>query len=174
MLPHGGWFGPGLCGWGKRNDPQHPDGLYREPIAPEGLHTSPQCWANTSKHTSVTKWTNTSVFWQSELHSSQYLPRIHPASLPGWSIYYLRTSIKATLEDEDGACCRGEDSDEGETWSVAARPGDLSHRDFRELIASWEVLNTLQDQACTLCAEHPTKPHTPRCQDTICVLKMLW
>lgn len=62
----------------------------------------------------------------------------------------------------------------GETWSVSARPGDLSHRDFRELIASWEALNTSQDQACTLCAEHPTKPHTPRCQDTICVLKMLW
>lgn len=62
----------------------------------------------------------------------------------------------------------------GELWSVSALPGHVSHRDFRELIASWEALNTSQDQACTLCAEHPTKPHTPGCRDTICVLKMLW
>lgn len=36
--------------------------------------------------TLVTRWTNTSVFWQNDLHSSQCFPKIHPASLPGWSI----------------------------------------------------------------------------------------
>lgn len=46
-LPHGGWFGPGLWGWGKRSDLQHSPGLYREPITPEGLHISPHCWAAT-------------------------------------------------------------------------------------------------------------------------------
>lgn len=62
----------------------------------------------------------------------------------------------------------------GEMCSGAAQPGDVSHRDFRGLIASWEALITSQEQACTLCAEHPTKPHTPGCWDTTSVLKMLW
>lgn len=49
----------------------------------------------------------------------------------------------------------------GEMWSVSAWPGDLNHRDFRELIASREALNTLQDQACVLHTESTTKPQRP-------------
>lgn len=60
--------------------------------------------------TSATKWTNTAIFWQNDLHSSQYLPKLPLTSLPGWSI--LENLQKVTLEDGVGACCR-EDSLEG-------------------------------------------------------------
>lgn len=61
----------------------------------------------------------------------------------------------------------------GEMCSASAWPGDLNRRDFRELIASWEALNTSQDQACALGAESPTKPRTPGCWNTTCVFKIL-
>jgi len=51
----------------------------------------------------------------------------------------------------------------GEMRSASAWPEDLNRRDFRELIASREALNTSQDQACMLSAESPTKPQAPRC-----------
>lgn len=50
-----------------------------------------------------------------------------------------------------------------EMCSASAWPGDLNRRDFRELIAPWEALNTSQDPACALGAESPTKPRAPGC-----------